>query len=139
MSARPALSVVAAGDYAARIAAQMTAAGIETPPDRIIADGRLHRFSSAPGRRNASGWYVVHDDPTGAVWFFGDWRPGIKANGEADPGRWLDTEEVRAQAPARRTVEAHRCGRSTLPGRRPQAQSARRPAQGVFLPDRRAW
>lgn len=45
-------------------------------PDDIIADGRIHRFSTDPKRKSdTAGWYVLHLDavPAGA---FGDWRTG---------------------------------------------------------------
>jgi phage/plasmid primase-like uncharacterized protein len=61
----------------ASIQAAMSAAGIESPPPEIVSDGKLHRFAPVQGRQ-ASGWYVVHDDPSGTVCFFGDWRTGIK-------------------------------------------------------------
>ena len=39
-----------------------------TPPDQIIADGTLRRFSSNGKRGDDSGWYVAHMDgiPAGA-------------------------------------------------------------------------
>jgi putative DNA primase/helicase len=84
-------------DCTAQILAQMSAAGIEAPPDRIIADGKLHRFAPAPGRKGQTGWYVVHPDPAGAVWFFGDWRTDTKERGEGDPGRVLEPAEAAAR------------------------------------------
>jgi putative DNA primase/helicase len=74
----------------------MTAAGIETPPAKIVADGRVHRFASTPGR-GASAWYIAHSDPVAPVWSFGDWRLGIKERGEGDPGRVLDPAEITAR------------------------------------------
>lgn len=54
------------------------AAGL-TPPDEIVADGRLHRFSTNGKPRDDSGWYMLHLDgiPAGA---FGCWRSGLKSN-----------------------------------------------------------
>ncbi len=51
------------------------AAGL-TPPDDLIADGKLRRFSSDGRRGDDAGWYVLHDDgiPAGA---FGCWRHGF--------------------------------------------------------------
>jgi putative DNA primase/helicase len=52
-----------------------------TPPDDILADGRLHRFSPMTGKRSSSvsksGYYVLHidDAPAGS---FGDWRTGVQ-------------------------------------------------------------
>jgi hypothetical protein len=81
----------------AQIIAQMTATGIEAPPDRIIADGRIHRFASTPCRKSTTGWYIVHPDPVAPVWSFGDWRLGIKERGEGDPGRVLEPGEIAAR------------------------------------------
>jgi putative DNA primase/helicase len=51
------------------------AAGIE-PPKKIVADGKIHRFSTKDNRKDNAGWYVLHLDglPAGA---FGDWRSNI--------------------------------------------------------------
>lgn len=53
----------------------IVAAGL-IPPDTIIADGKLHRFSSNGKSRDDSGWYVLHPDgiPAGV---FGCWRADI--------------------------------------------------------------
>lgn len=46
-----------------------------TAPAAIVADGRVHRFSTKPTGRDDAGWYVFHDDemPAGT---FGCWRSG---------------------------------------------------------------
>jgi putative DNA primase/helicase len=75
------------------LSAQMTVAGIE-PPAEFVVDGELHRFVSTLGHKSATGWYIIHNDPAGAVWSFGDWRLGIKERGEGDPGRILAPEEI---------------------------------------------
>jgi hypothetical protein len=51
------------------------AAGIE-PPNDIVADGKIHRFSTNGNRKDDAGWYLLHLDglPAGA---FGDWRNNI--------------------------------------------------------------
>jgi len=53
----------------------IAAAGL-TPPDTIIADGKIHRFSTTGRRGDDSGWYVLHLDgiPAGS---FGCWREGL--------------------------------------------------------------
>lgn len=59
-----------------QLRAAMLAAGL-TPPDELIPDGKLHRFSTNGRRGDDSGWYVLHDDgdvPAGA---FGCWRSGL--------------------------------------------------------------
>jgi putative DNA primase/helicase len=47
-----------------------------TPPDQILGDGQLHRFSSNGRRGDDAGWYVLHQDRfvAGA---FGCWRAGV--------------------------------------------------------------
>jgi len=47
------------------------------PPDEVIADGKIHRFSADGRRGGDSGWYVLYADgvPAGA---FGDWRTGVQ-------------------------------------------------------------
>src|SRR5262249_50413258 len=53
----------------------LLAAGIE-PPKNIVADGKIHRFSTNGNRKDDAGWYLLHLDglPGGA---FGDWRNNI--------------------------------------------------------------
>jgi putative DNA primase/helicase len=53
----------------------MLAAGL-TPPDEIIDDGMIHRFSTNGKPRDESGWYVLHSDGV-AAGSFGDWREGF--------------------------------------------------------------
>ena len=49
-----------------------------TPPDELIADGAIHRFSTNSRRSDDSGWYVLHTDgiPWGA---FGCWRTTLQS------------------------------------------------------------
>jgi putative DNA primase/helicase len=63
-----------------------------TPPEFIITDGKLHRFSSDGRRGDNAGWYVFHtgDIPAGA---FGCWRSDISGTWRADIGRELTAEE----------------------------------------------
>ena len=51
------------------------AAGL-SPPDTIIDDGKLHRFSTNGKPRDTAGWYVLHSDgvPAGT---FGCYRAGL--------------------------------------------------------------
>jgi putative DNA primase/helicase len=53
----------------------ITAAGL-TPPDSIIADGKIHRFSTNGKRSDIAGRYVMHLDGLPAGWF-GDYRTGL--------------------------------------------------------------
>ena len=43
------------------------------PPPTVIADGKIHRFSSNGKRGDDSGWYSFHDDDI-AHGSFGDFR-----------------------------------------------------------------
>ena len=31
-----------------------------TPPDTVVADGKVHRFRSEVGSKNQNGWYILH-------------------------------------------------------------------------------
>ena len=54
----------------------MQNAGIE-PPEEIIADGTLHRFTVAGDRAHSNnGWYVLYNDAP-AAGAFGCWKRGI--------------------------------------------------------------
>jgi len=54
---------------------EIEASGI-TVPNEIIADGKLHRFSTNGKSSDRSGWYILHtDDPSAG--HFGCWRVGI--------------------------------------------------------------
>jgi putative DNA primase/helicase len=66
-------------------------AGIE-PPKNIVADGKIHRFSSSGNRNDAAGWYVLHLDgpPAGA---FGDWRTNINETWCAESETSLTVEQ----------------------------------------------
>jgi putative DNA primase/helicase len=80
--------------------AEIQRAGL-TPPDEVIADGKLHRFPTNGRRGDDSGWYVLHADgiPAGA---FGDWRSGISSTWRADVDRPLTPDE---EAAARRRFD----------------------------------
>jgi putative DNA primase/helicase len=84
----------------------MSDAGL-TPPDDIIFDGKLHRFSTNGKRSDAAGWYVAFDGqvPAGA---FGDWRAGMETTWKADIGRDLTMAEQMANASRMRELKAIR-------------------------------
>ena len=85
---------------------EMLSHGI-TPPDHIIMDGQIHRFTSGTkgkgGHGDKTGWYVMYSNgiPSGV---FGDWRSSIEVNFRADIGRTLSPAEEMANA--RRMSEA---------------------------------
>ena len=72
-----------------------------TPPDHVILDGRMHRFSN--GKKDKTAWYIAFSDnvPSGR---FGCWRSGIDVSWRADIGRRLTPIEEMTQA--KRTAEA---------------------------------
>jgi putative DNA primase/helicase len=81
-------------------------AGLEAPAD-IIADGKLHRFSSNGKRGDDSGWYVLHDDgvPAGS---FGCWRIGLTQNWCAKSENDLDPSERQAMQARIKAAQAQR-------------------------------
>ena len=82
-------------DYQQQFYDAIHAAGIEAP-ERIEADGNLHRFSSNGKRGDNAGWYILYSDgiPAGS---FGCWRTGLSETWHADIGRKLTQEESREQ------------------------------------------
>lgn len=92
---REAAKCLTTTDIIAQFAAAMREAGV-APPEKIVPDGRLHRFDAA--------WYVLHGDgiPAGA---FGCWRSGVSETWRADLGRTLTPAE---EAAARRRIEEAR-------------------------------
>src|SRR5690554_6203486 len=99
-----------ANDAIAQFREAIVGAGLPVP-DRIEADGMLHRFSTNGRKSDDGGWYVLHCDgiPAGA---FGCWRSGVERTWRADVGRELSDDEKRAlrerMEAARREREAER-------------------------------
>lgn len=69
----------------------MSDAGV-VPPDDLILDGTLRRFSTTGKAKDKSGWYVVHDGDI-AAGAFGDWKTGQECHFRADIGRDLTFQE----------------------------------------------
>lgn len=84
----------------------MSDAGI-APPDEIIMDGTLRRFSTNGRKGDLSGWYIAHDGdlPAGA---FGDWKLGLEQTWRADIGREFSFQETLAHAARMREMKAKR-------------------------------
>ena len=63
-----------------------------TPPETILADGKIHRFASSADADDDSGWYILFSDglPAGS---FGDWRLDLKQNWCAKHDRHLTPTE----------------------------------------------
>ncbi len=63
------------------------------PPDKIIADGKLHRFSSSGRRGDDAGWYVFREGHVSAG-AYGDFRSGLRVESwVANLGRPLTAAE----------------------------------------------
>lgn len=79
------------GDYKSTFAAFMQSVGLP-PPDNIIDDGAIHRFSVSSKKRDDSGFYILYGDgtPAGCV---GNWKTGFKQTWRADVGRPLSQRE----------------------------------------------
>lgn len=64
------------------------------PPESIVFDGKIHRFSANGKKKDDAGWYVGYEGqiPAGR---FGNWRDDINQTWRADIGRDLSiTEEM---------------------------------------------
>ncbi|MCG8056917.1 MAG: AAA family ATPase [Candidatus Thiodiazotropha endolucinida] len=83
-------------DYLSQFESAMRETGIE-PPENLIADGELHRFSSNGRPSDSAGYYILHGDgiPAG---HFGCWRTGISQDWRADTGQAFSPEEKREYA-----------------------------------------
>lgn len=97
----------------------LDAAGLPTR-DKIVPDGRLHRFTihgDKPGSKN--GWYVLYGDglPAGA---FGSWKHGVSGKWCAKAETSLTPSERRAFI--RRMDEARRARESEEAQRRRRAR-----------------
>ncbi|KTD14774.1 5' DNA primase TraC [Legionella gratiana] len=76
--------------------AEFSAKGI-TPPDEIIADGKLHRFHIEGDKfRSKNGWYVLYLDgvPCGV---FGSWKQGVNFKWSAKNQSCMTKVELRNQ------------------------------------------
>lgn len=77
-------------EYAEQFRQAIADSGL-TPPDHLVADGEIHRFSKDGAKWDDSGWYVFFPDGLGGV--FGCWSWGTAEKWKADTGReWSDVE-----------------------------------------------
>lgn len=90
-----------------------------TPPETIVADGKIHRFPSNGDSGDDAGWYILFSDglPAGS---FGDWRLDLKQNWCAKPDRIMTAAE---RADYRARCEAARQQRE-IEERRRHAEAA---------------
>lgn len=77
------------------------------PPDRIIPDGKIHRFSTNGKRDDDSGWYIAHDDDV-PVAVFGDWRSGLRKDWSSKASRVMTPKEQRAYQKRIETMKKQR-------------------------------
>ena len=66
------------------------------PPERILADGELHRFASNGDRADDTGWYILFPDETPAG-VFGCWRTGLKQTWSSKSDSMLTAAERERQ------------------------------------------
>jgi len=94
-------------NYLNDFADAIRASGLPAPSE-IIADGRLHRFSTNSRSSDDAGWYVLFDDvfgdcPAGA---FGCWRTGLNQRWSA--ARYLSPSARADQIRRFREIDAQR-------------------------------
>jgi putative DNA primase/helicase len=125
-------------DLIDQFTAAIRAGGLE-PPEAILADGKIHRFSSNGKRGDDSGWYVLHLDriPAGS---FGCWRTGFKQYWHADTKRVLTAQEkadhrakIVAMKQQRKSEEARRHAESATKAAEIWAAAKSTPADHPYL------
>ena len=99
----------------------MLAAGL-TPPDAIIDDGMIHRFSTNGKPHDESGWYCLHTDGL-AAGSFGDWRTGLTQT-------WCSKSDT-AMTPAERQANRERVQAMQRQREADLAQRHQQAAQGA--------
>ncbi len=78
-----------------------------TPPDVIIDDGAIHRFSTNGKPRDESGWYVLHTDGI-AAGVFGDWREGFTQTWCSKADNAMTTSERQAHRERIKAMQVQR-------------------------------
>ena len=69
------------------------------PPDKIVVDGRIHRFSSDGRLSDKPGWYVLNDLPDGVIaGAFGCWR-------SIDKVKWSSVTETKLDKQQQRRIK----------------------------------
>jgi putative DNA primase/helicase len=91
----------------------ISSAGL-TPPEPIIDDGAIHRFSTNGRRGDDSGWYSLHSDGI-AAGAFGCWRSGLQFtwcaksdHAMTDTERDHHRQRIKAMQVQRETEQAQR-------------------------------
>ena len=83
------------------------AAGL-TPPETIIPDGKIHRFSSNGKANCSAGWYVVNECADMLVGIFGDWRTGLQSKWCSKDQRTLTSAQRQAYESQQEEMAAKR-------------------------------
>lgn len=93
-------------DFIHEFKAAIAAAGL-TPPDDIIADGTIQKFSTNGRPTDKSGWYKLHGDerPAGS---FGCWRADFTQKWSYSKSKPLTAEEKAAWRKRMETLDAER-------------------------------
>ena len=86
--------------------AAIEAAGLP-PPENVVDDGRIHRFSTNGKPRDESGWYVLHLDGV-AAGSFGDWRTGLTQTWCSKSDTDMTATEVQAHRDRIKAMQAAR-------------------------------
>jgi putative DNA primase/helicase len=121
------------------------------PPDEIIGDGKIHRFSTNGRAKDDAGWYIFHDDerPAGR---FGCNRSGVDATWSSKSEReftpaekraWRERmEQARQQREADQQAERAACAATAAemweraqPGPHPYAERKLIPTDGARVLD----
>ena len=102
----------------------IAAAGL-TPPDTIIDDGAIHRFSTSGKPRDDSGWYTLHTDGI-AAGAFGCFRAGLQSTWCAKSDSTMTEAEREAYRQHNKTMQAQREAELTQRHQRAQTDAAQR-------------
>lgn len=92
-----------------------------TPPRKVVADGKMHRFAPNGTAKDDAGWYVLYNEdiPAGA---FGDWRSGVQGKWRSDRTKELSPADRRAYreriAAAKKQAEQKRIEREAEAARK---------------------
>ena len=76
----------------------VSTAGVK-PPQNVVIDGQIHRFSTNDKIGDNAGWYVLKNHGDFTFGAFGDWRTGIQE-------KWSSKDESQMSE-----VEKMKCGK----------------------------
>lgn len=103
---RTELTAPAEAEAVERFRQAIAAAGL-TPPEMILVDGEIHRFSSDGSHSDDAGWYVLYPDDLVAG-AFGCWREGISQSWSCKAVRNMTGAERHAQHQRMKKIQALR-------------------------------